>query len=331
MTKKKEHGVFYTRRSPFQREPFLGWLASIPELHTRRLVEPFAGENSIPAMLPDLTNVWIAQDISAPKTNLRPDITVQTGNSFLTYPNCAMRDVVITNPPYLAKNAAMRSGLAYPDADEDDLYKIALREMLDRHEYVAAIIPASFMTAELYDNRIVSVDLMIGKYFDDTDHPTCLALFGPVDQRSWTVWKEGVLIGDINHLRATRDEVIGRREPGIRFNDVNGQISLLGLDKPRNGLIQFGPAHLVANEEIKVSSRARTKIFIEGLADPDKIIYNSNLILNDFREKTGDVFLTPFRGLREDGDFRRRLDFKQAAAIIGKAIRDDKLRSRESE
>lgn len=326
MTKKKEHGVFYTRRSPFSRQPFLDWLTAIPGLNARRLVEPFAGENGIPAMLAHLPNPWVAQDISRPKRNLRPDITVQVGDSLRAYPATSREDVVITNPPYLAKNAAVRAGLAYPAAEEDDLYKVALRVILERHDFVAAIIPASFLTAEIHEDRIVAVDLMIGKYFDDTDHPTCLALFGPAAQRNWTVWREGVLVGDIVRLRADRDEVIGRRAPGIRFNDTRGQIALLALDKPRGGLIQFGPAGLVRDEEIKVSSRARTKIFIEGLANPEKIIEDANTILNEFRQKTGDVFLTPFRGLREDGDFRRRLDFRQAAAILGKAIEDDRLR-----
>lgn len=325
MSRKKEHGVFYTKISPFSRQPFMNWVRSIPDFQNRVLVEPFAGENGIPAMLNEYKNAWVAQDIAPPGRNLREDIKVRTGNSLVSYPACDRRSVAITNPPYLAKNSAVRAGLKYHGGEDDDLYKRSIRVMLERHDYVAAIIPASFLTANMFEKRIMDVDLMVGKYFDDTDHPVCLVMFGPEAERDWGVWKEGNFIGSMSELRRERDKVIGRRDAGIRFNDVNGQISLLALDKPKGGRIKFGPSHLVRDDEIKVSSRVRTKIFIEGLADPERIVYSANRILEEFRRKTGDVFLTPYRGVRDDGDFRRRLDFAQAAAILTRAMRDDRL------
>ena len=45
----------------------------------------------------------------------------------------------------------------------------------------------------------------------------------------------------------------------------------------------------------------------------------ANELLATYREKTQDVFMTSFKGLRADGKYRRRLDFKTARAILAKA------------
>jgi len=41
-----------------------------------------------------------------------------------------------------------------------------------------------------------------------------------------------------------------------------------------------------------------------------------NTFIGEFREKTGDVLLTCYRGLRKDGKYRRRLDWQLARGII---------------
>jgi hypothetical protein len=38
------------------------------------------------------------------------------------------------------------------------------------------------------------------------------------------------------------------------------------------------------------------------------------------RADTHDVVLTPFKGIRKDGAFRRRLDFRIARAILSQAL-----------
>ena len=39
-------------------------------------------------------------------------------------------------------------------------------------------------------------------------------------------------------------------------------------------------------------------------------------MLNDFRRETYDIFLTPFKGLRKDFRYRRRLDYALARNIV---------------
>ena len=41
-----------------------------------------------------------------------------------------------------------------------------------------------------------------------------------------------------------------------------------------------------------------------------------NTRLKTIREKTHDVFLTAFKGIRRDGHYRRRLDWALARAIV---------------
>ena len=40
------------------------------------------------------------------------------------------------------------------------------------------------------------------------------------------------------------------------------------------------------------------------------------------RYKTGDVLLTSFKGLRADGKYRRRLDFKTAQMVMNLAVKE---------
>jgi hypothetical protein len=74
--------------------------------------------------------------------------------------------------------------------------------------------------------------------------------------------------------------------------------------------------------DIKISSRSFTRI--SGL--PKHINLNDflnecNIILKDYREKTKDVLMTSFKGLRKDGKYRRRLDFKTVRYIMNKALK----------
>ena len=51
-----------------------------------------------------------------------------------------------------------------------------------------------------------------------------------------------------------------------------------------------------------------------------KFIAEANTILNKLREDTEDVLLTAFKGTRNDGRFRRRLDFANARRILSHAL-----------
>jgi hypothetical protein len=56
------------------------------------------------------------------------------------------------------------------------------------------------------------------------------------------------------------------------------------------------------------------------LKNPEELIFIANKILNQWRLDTQDILLTAFKGVRADGLFRRRLDFKNARAILANAL-----------
>ena len=73
---------------------------------------------------------------------------------------------------------------------------------------------------------------------------------------------------------------------------------------------------------IKDTSRSFTRI--SGLPesiDRNEFISLCNIILEDYRQKTKDVLMTSFKGLRSDGKYRRRLDFRTVRCILNKALK----------
>ena len=54
----------------------------------------------------------------------------------------------------------------------------------------------------------------------------------------------------------------------------------------------------------------------------DLFINTCNRILNEYRVKTEDAFMAPFKNLRKDMKYRRRLDFATAKLIMSKAVEE---------
>ena len=145
---KRELGRYYTVNNPFTLKPFNDWFVSIKDISV--IIEPFAGTNNIPCLMNDagFHYSWSCYDIIPTIINKCPEFSVTENDSILNHPKkCKL---VITNPPYLAKNSATRRNLKYPNTNHDDLYKECLEQMLLNSEYVAAIIPESFITAGLF-------------------------------------------------------------------------------------------------------------------------------------------------------------------------------------
>ena len=60
--------------------------------------------------------------------------------------------------------------------------------------------------------------------------------------------------------------------------------------------------------KMKISDRLLTKMDTD-IEDIDSAIETLNKELDRIRKKTHDVFFAPFKGLRKDGKYRRRVDF----------------------
>lgn len=323
MINKREKGQYFTITNPFDLNVFKQWLKNIPNLCT--VLEPFAGSNNIVNLVHELgiTLDWKCYDIDTSFVNNAPDYPIIQQDTIENFPKGF--DVVITNPPYLAKNSATRRHLEYKYPEYDDLYKKCLEVMLYNCKYVAAIIPESFITSNLFHNRLFGVISLTCKMFDDTDCPVCLALFVPEnlktnnDKNDFTIYQLDKYIGKYSTLK--QNLIFTNDVLNWKFNDTLGSIGILCVDNTQQESIQFVEGTIINSDSIKVSSRAFTRV--SGLPDNVELIQFINMcnnILNDYRSTTNDVFLTSFKGLRKDGKYRRRLDFKTAKQIMNLAF-----------
>lgn len=325
MTQKKTHGQFFTVNNPFNNELFKQWLSKIPNLESQCFVEPFAGANNIVKMMQGLgySNYWKCFDILPPKENSTPEFQVVQHDVLKSFPKDV--SVVITNPPYLAKNSATRDGLPFPETKHDDLYKLCLDVMLENVDYVAAIIPESFITQKIFQERLYGVISLTHKMFNDTDCPVCLALFVPEnnkeefgDKKDFIIYQGTKKWGLFSE--ALKNKLIPSTRKDIVFNAKDGELGLYAIDGTRGLLIRFVRGETIDGSKIKVSSRGVTRIKLNADVDIDECISKLNELLASYRKNTNDIFLTAFRGLRLDDKYRRRLDFSQAKSLITEVL-----------
>ena len=323
MNEKRASGRYYTRGNPFQLEPFQTW-AKTSNLEHETVLEPFAGAKDIPRLI-DAAHLrcrdWTFFDIEpGAKGIVQRDTLADFPKGF---------NVCITNPPWLARNSATRRGLPFPEATRyDDLYKYALEQCLTHCGWVAAIIPEAFIRSGLFLERLCDFislvpqkhdktnyppdkgDRGVSVMFEDTEHPVGLALFAPDTTSDVRIWRNNRFLGGLNELRTHLPKSSSNRD--IVFNDPNGNLGLIAIDNTVSASIRFCPAEELKDYPIRVQCRSITKIGVPWRVDIDML----NTRLRTIREKTHDVFLTAFKGLRRDGYYRRRLDWALARAII---------------
>ena len=314
---KKLLGQFYTKNNPFDNTLFYKWL-EIANFKNEIILEPFAGSNNIVKMLYDLgyKNKWICYDIEPSKINNFPNFIINQRNTILDYPKNFK--IAITNPPYLAKNSATRNNLPFINTKYDDLYKVALDIMLKNNDFVAAIIPESFITQGIFHNRLYGIISLTYKLFEDTVCPVCLALFIPKNKKlniidDFIIYRENNFIVNFKNINRLKS----KNKYDWKFNDPYGEIGLFCIDNTKTKSIRFVLGNIIASNKITHSNRGVTRIKgIPNNVNIDLFINKLNEELNKFRDNTFDITLTAFKQLRKDGLYRRRLDFKSAKEIL---------------
>ena len=329
MDEKRASGRYYTRGNPFQLEPFQMWAKEL-NLEQQITLEPFAGAKDIPQLLEAAhlrCRDWAFFDI-APGAN-----GIAQRDTLADFPHGF--NVCITNPPWLARNSATRRGLPFPEATRyDDVYKYALEQCLTHCEWVAAIIPEAFIRSGLFLERLrdfISLvpQTQMGKkqentrhyspdkkgkrgvvMFEDTEHPVGLALFAPDTTPDVRVWRNNQRLGGLNELRTHLPVPSSNRS--IVFNDPKGNLGLIAIDNTVSASIRFCPPEELKDYPIRVHCRSITKIGVPWDVNIDML----NTRLKTIRERTHDVFLTAFKGIRRDGHYRRRLDWALTRAIV---------------
>ena len=323
MDEKRASGRYYTRGNPFQLKPFQMW-AKVSNLEQQRVLEPFAGAKDIPRLI-DASRLpcrdWVFFDIEpGAKGIVQRDTLDDFPKGF---------DVCITNPPWLARNSATRRGLPFPEATRyDDLYKYALEQCLTHCGWVAAIIPEAFIRSGLFLERLCDFISLVPQeqnktnyppdkggrrgsvMFEDTEHPVGLALFTPDGTSDVRIWRNNQFLGTMRELRKHLPQPSSNRN--IVFNDPHGNLGLIAIDNTVSASIRFCPAEELKDYPIRVHCRSITKIGVPWRVDIDML--NTRLAI--IRQKTHDVFLTAFKGIRRDGCYRRRLDWALTRAIV---------------
>lgn len=305
--RKVEKGIFYTASNPFENPAFLEW-AKAASLPGNRILEPFAGGNFLISTLQNmgLCDKWKSYDIfPGAKGVVKRDTLASFPTGF---------DVCVTNPPWLAKNSASAKGLPFPETIHDDLYKHALDKCLANCAYVAALVPESFIRANLFQDRLRDFVSLGGQMFHDTGHPVGLALFKPERSDEVLVWHDSEFVGELGELELARPQN-DANTISASFNEADGNVGLIALDNTIEPSIRFCEVSELADYEVKQTGRHITKIRIDGKVR----IIDLNECLNSFRSKTQDVLLTCYKGIRKDGKYRRRLDWKTARGIINYA------------
>ena len=308
---KKELGQFFTANDPFTHRAFCEWAKQFSRGEI--ILEPFAGANHLIDMLQaqGLAQQFTSFDIVPAHPYVRKrDVLKNFPQGY---------QVCITNPPYLAKNSATRSSTPIPDlAGYDNLWKLSIHTCLEHCSYVAAIIPESFITSKAFKDRLHAVISLPTQMFSDTDQPSCLALWDPRGTKSYEIYSGEKLLGTNLELKAKMHKLLPKiKEPKqVSFNIPSGTIGIQAIDNTKKDSIAFVSGDTFQEADVKNSSRTFTRVSVDSTKPSDEIIADANALLKKYRKDTGDVFLTAFKGLRDDGKFRRRLSWDVARKIL---------------
>lgn len=315
ITKKRSLGQFFTKNDFWLKDHILEFVKSTGATIA---IDPFAGEGDL---------LKAARKIGLKKTkgfDIDSNLKWEINDSLLMVPKID-KSITITNPPYLTNYSAKRKGIydnvkKYFDiCSYDDIYQLAIEKCLI-NDFGVMIIPETFINSKFPKDRLVSITIIEDQLFNDTENPICAICF---DNRSKlfdkiNIYKNNKLLGSLEYFEKMRR--IPHKNIYMRFNSPQGQIALRAVDTtdPQRPISFMKPEEIDYDiSDIKQSSRLITVIELDAKNDTiDKIIAYSNNSLFDFRKKTYDVLLSPFKGNKRNGERRRRLDYITARAIL---------------
>lgn len=315
LSTKRQLGQYFTRQQTWLRPQVVAFIKSVG---AKIIYDPFAGNGDL---------LKIADVLGIRKTvglDIDPRLGWEINDSLVNIPRIE-DSIIITNPPYLANYSAKRKNIFeevsryFISTNYDDLYQIALEKCLESGSGVI-IIPETFINSSFSKDRLNSITILEENPFEDTENPVCVVCFDgkrklPSDIQ---IYKNDSPIGSLEYFENLRLKPLNSIP--LRFNDINGPLALRAVDttdpkKPiafmRKEMLDYDLAG------IKHSSRLITIVQTDfSHKDLDALIEHSNTLLADYRERTKDVLLSPFKGNTKDGLRRRRLDYSTARAIL---------------
>lgn len=313
--KKRTLGQFFTKNDFWLKSHILEFIKSTEAIIA---FDPFAGGGDL---------LKTAKDIGLKKIkgfDVDNYLNWELNDSLLHIPKIE-NSIIITNPPYLTNYSAKRKGIydsvkKYFDVcGYDDIYQLAIEKCLI-NDFGIMIIPETFINSKFPKNRLASITIIEDSLFNDTENPVCVICFDnknkPYEQIK--IYKNEEMLGSFGYFEKMR--MSPHKNVRMKFNSPTGQIALRAVDttNPQRPISFMRPKEMDYDlTDIKHSSRLITVIEMETASDTiDNIIKHSNNLLFDFRKKTYDVLLSPFKGNKKNGERRRRLDYLTARAIL---------------
>lgn len=314
--KKRELGQFFTKKTVWLKPQVAEFILN-SQCHIA--YDPYAGNG-------DLLNVAKKLGFSKIKgLDIDSTLNWELNDSLVHIPSLADA-VIITNPPYLAKQSATRKNIDvkkyFANTYYNDIYLLALDKMIDACQKVVAIIPESFINSNYKKKNLLhSVTILEENPFTDTDCPVCVACFDGIQKSldKIKIYKNSQYINNLLNIENLKIKPLN--DINIIFNDKKGWLGLRAIDSTDDKtFIKFSYKNELNYDfenKIKVSSRHMTLIDIQ-IPDSKKsaLINESNIIINKLRKDSADVLFTPFMGNTKKGIRRRRLDFTLARAIL---------------
>lgn len=325
-------GAYFTRKSSWLTNPVRAFLEEHISANNS-VLDPFAGAG-------DILNC-LCRDFDIQPHGYDISGSIWPVNDSLAHVPNPHQSIICTNPPYLAKHSARRKGLwnevhQYYDCHYD-LYELAIERSMEHATAGVFIIPETFLHSNFPKHHLRLVSVILDNPFTDTEVPVCVACFDKVGKSA--VSNGRIYIGDdysCHISKLDRKRYRTNRSQNIAFNNIDGTVALKAVDGVEpNDRIRFERANTFyyCSSKVRDSSRLLTYIKVEELDGriPVSFLASANSILDDLRNSTNDLILSPFKGNNKSGLRRRRLDYALARYIINKSLERTFSHSRQSQ
>lgn len=322
---KKEYGQFFTTNAEYILDGMLGVFDN-----GKKVIEPFAGNLDL------LFSIKSDEmyDIEPRKKNIIKRDT-------LLFPPDYANKMVLTNPPYLARNKA-KDKTIFDKYKVNDLYKAFLLSALEMSGGVI-IIPVNFFCDEDFEVRnkflsifkILKVKIFEEVVFDDTDTQICAISFIREENSEQNV--KFIFSPSKKEL-----EINLSKENGYKINPFGNLkneniVSRLMLKDNKNKTHIFLNAVDTGSPDGRIRLSYRDNYYFGKMTDRAfatlcinipltqkqeyDIINEFNRILEEERERYNSLFLTGFRNSTKNYS-RKRISFDVVYRIVEKIIKE---------
>lgn len=223
--------------------------------------------------------------------------------------------IVITNPPYLyvSSKANTENTKKYFRHNFQDLYLEALYTILNRYDYLVAIIPGSFFKCYStfpFHKRLNSITYLTKNIFSDTTCPVCVVCFDNKEKELNKIkcYSDDNFINTLDNLEKFNYTYKGL----VNISNVGGWLGCKLIDDMHFDFKEKFKKHY--NTPIS-NRRCYIELNVEYSGSKDILIQKCNYLLKEMREQTQDLIILPFKS-----SDRRRLTLTQAKGILERAI-----------